>query len=127
MPSARVQVAPAVERILAHVETASLSENQRSDLAIALSEALANAAIHGNHLKPDCPVRVTVRVKAGTEAVIEIEDAGPGFDHANTSDPTAEAHVLRPGGRGVFLMRHLVDELSYNRRGNKVRLVVRPH
>ena len=127
MPSARAQVAPAVERILEHVEAASLSENQRSDLAIALSEALANAAIHGNHLRADCPVAVCVRVRPGIEAVIEIEDAGPGFDHAHTSDPTADAHVLRPGGRGVFLMRHLVDALEYNGSGNKVRLVVRPH
>jgi serine/threonine-protein kinase RsbW len=127
MPSARGQVAPAVERILDHVRAAGLSENQCSDLAIALSEALANAAIHGNHLRDDCPVTVAVQVRAGTEAMIEIEDAGPGFDHAHTSDPTADAHVLRPGGRGVFLMRHLVDALEYNSRGNKVRLTVRPH
>jgi serine/threonine-protein kinase RsbW len=127
MESARTNVAPAVDRILAHVDSAELSENQRADLAIALAEALANAAIHGNKLRQECPVSVSVSVSAAHEAVIEIADRGHGFDHAHVSDPTAEEHVLMPGGRGVFLMRHLVDEISYNRTGNKVRLVVRRH
>jgi serine/threonine-protein kinase RsbW len=127
MESARTNVAPAVDRILDHVEGAGLSENQRADLAIALAEALANAAIHGNKLRSECPVSVAVTVSAGHEATVEIADCGRGFDHAHVSDPTAEEHVLMPGGRGVFLMRHLVDEIAYNRSGNKVRLVVRRH
>jgi serine/threonine-protein kinase RsbW len=124
MRSARAAVPSAVERILAHVDHVTLSESQRADLAIALSEALANAAIHGNQLRAECPVSVTVRLKATEEAVIDIEDCGRGFDHTHVSDPTAESHVLMPGGRGVFLMRHLVDRLEYNRTGNRVRLVV---
>ncbi len=127
MLSARTEVAPAVERILAHVRPTGLSESQTADLAIALSEALANAAIHGNCLDPDRSVSVAVRVQRGSEAVIDIEDRGPGFDHRGLGDPTAEPHVLMPGGRGVFLMRHLVDAVEYNRSGNRVRLVVRHH
>jgi serine/threonine-protein kinase RsbW len=123
MSSERSSVPPAVDRILSHVEDVGLSESQRADLAIALSEALANAAIHGNKLSSECPVYVTVRVGA-TEATIEIRDCGRGFDHAHVNDPTAESHVLMPGGRGVFLMKHLVDRIEYNRTGNRVRLVV---
>jgi|RhiMetdeSRZDD1v2_1073273.scaffolds.fasta_scaffold05477_12 serine/threonine-protein kinase RsbW len=126
MRSTRTAVPPAVEKILAHVDAIGLSENQRADLAIALSEALANAAIHGNKLRAECPVAVSVRL--GTvEAAIDIRDCGHGFDHAHVSDPTAESQVLMPGGRGVFLMRHLVDSLEYNRAGNRVKLVVRRH
>jgi len=127
MGSQRTAVPPAVERILGYVEDVGLSENQRADLAIALSEALANAAIHGNKLRPECPVSVCVRVVRKEEAVIEIRDCGRGFDHAHVSDPTADSQVLMPGGRGVFLMRHLVDALEYNRSGNQVRLTVRRH
>ena len=127
MGSLRTSVPPAVERILAHVEDVGLNENQRADLAIALSEALANAAIHGNKLRPECPVSVSVRVVQKEEATIDIRDCGHGFDHTHVSDPTADSQVLMPGGRGVFLMRHLVDRLEYNRTGNRVRLVVRRH
>ena len=127
MHSARAAVPSAVERILAHVDRVGLSESQRADLAIALSEALANAAIHGNELRADSPVSVSVRVSSGVEAVIDIQDRGRGFDHTHVSDPTADSKVLMPGGRGVFLMRHLVDRLEYNRAGNRVRLVVRRH
>jgi len=126
MTSARSAVPPAVDRILTHVEEVGLSESQRADLAIALSEALANAAIHGNQLRTECPVSVSVRV-AGPEATIEIRDCGRGFDHEHVCDPTADSKVLMPGGRGVFLMKHLVDRIEYNRTGNRVRLLVRRH
>jgi serine/threonine-protein kinase RsbW len=124
MASTRAAVPRAVERILDHVAAAGLSESQTSNLAIALSEALANAAIHGNQLDPERIVAVAVRTASG-EASIDIRDAGPGFDHSGVRDPTNDAHVLMPGGRGVFLMRHLVDSLEYNRSGNRVRLIVR--
>jgi serine/threonine-protein kinase RsbW len=127
MPSARASVAPSVERILNHVAGADLTESQTANLAIALSEALANAAIHGNQLDPKRRVSVAVHLVSGREATIDIEDDGPGFDHSSVDDPTAEAHMLIPRGRGVFLMRHLVDELAYNHTGNRVRLVVRHH
>jgi serine/threonine-protein kinase RsbW len=127
MASARSSVAPAVQRILSYVVRAGLSESQTADLTIALSEALANAAIHGNQLDPERPVVVEVRVAADEQAVIDIRDSGPGFDHRQVEDPTTESRVLMPAGRGVYLMRHLVDRLEYNRSGNRVRLIVRHH
>jgi serine/threonine-protein kinase RsbW len=127
MSSERDAVPPTVERILNHVAPAGLSDSQTANLAIALSEALANAAIHGNHLDPDRTVTVTVRIMAGEEALIDIRDSGSGFDHEGVCDPTEEPRVLLPGGRGVFLMRHLVDRLEYNRTGNRVRLIVCRH
>jgi serine/threonine-protein kinase RsbW len=126
MPSSRPSVPPAVERILNHVAFSGLSDSQTADLAIALAEALANAAIHGNRLDAGRCVSVSVRALPG-EATVEIRDSGPGFDHTEVRDPTAEERVLMPGGRGVFLMRQLVDSLEYNRSGNRVRLVVRTH
>jgi serine/threonine-protein kinase RsbW len=62
--------------------------------------------------------------------VVEVTDSGPGFDVATLRDPTDPGHLLTPGGRGVFLMRRLVDGVEYNRQGNRVRLTVRrrpPH
>jgi serine/threonine-protein kinase RsbW len=113
--------------VLDHVAPAGLSESQTANLAIALSEALANAVVHGNRLNPDRHVSVQAGVVVGREATVEVRDCGCGFDHAHLADPTSERHVLSPKGRGIFLMRHLVDEIEFKGPGNCVRLVVRPH
>ena len=125
MPSRREAVAPTIDRILRIVEPVGLSGDQRDDLAVALAEALSNAAVHGNKLRPRSQVSVTVEVKPRREAVVEVKDGGAGFDASSLEDPTEESHILVPGGRGVFLMRRLVDEVAYARPGNRVRLTKR--
>jgi serine/threonine-protein kinase RsbW len=125
MPSRRDAVAPAVERILRAAVGAGLNAEQRANLAVASAEALSNAAVHGNRLEPSRPVRVMVVVRRYTCAVVEVSDSGPGFDLGGLTDPTDPGRLLSPGGRGVFLMRRLVDGVEYNRQGNRVRLTVR--
>ncbi|HKC13089.1 MAG TPA: ATP-binding protein [Vicinamibacteria bacterium] len=125
MPSRRTAIAPAVERIVKAVKGAGLSHDQRLDLAVALAEALSNAAVHGNRLRPASQVGITVRVTPRRQAVVEIKDSGHGFDLQHVSDPTDPSHILRPAGRGVFLMHRLVDQVEYDPPGNRVRLVVR--
>jgi serine/threonine-protein kinase RsbW len=115
-----------IERVLEAVRDAGLTQEQRENLAVAVAEALSNAALHGNKLGPRRVVRVTVAVPARGGAVVEVTDSGKGFDLATLSDPTDPARVLMPGGRGVFLMKRLVDQLEYNAAGNTVRLTMNP-
>ena len=124
MQNRRDAIAPTVERILAAVRPADLTPEQRDDLAVAVAEALSNAAVHGNGLGSMKPVRVLVAVERGRCAVVEVTDSGAGFDQHGVRDPTHPERVLVPGGRGVFLMRRLVDRLEYNAVGNSVRLIV---
>ena len=124
MRSTRSSVAPMVDRVLRAVEPAGLSQEQQDNLAVAVAEALSNAAVHGNKLETRRQVRVCVEVTPKGDAVVEVADSGRGFDSGAVSDPTEPARVLVPGGRGVFLMRRLVDELEYNDCGNCVRMVM---
>jgi anti-sigma regulatory factor (Ser/Thr protein kinase) len=124
MPSRRDAVSPTVERILKAVTPAGLSRDQRDDLAVALAEALSNAAVHGNRLRPDSHVSVVIKVKPGVGAVVDVRDSGHGFDVEGLSDPTHPEKILTPGGRGVFLMRRLVDHVEYTAPGNHVRLTI---
>ena len=125
MASRRDAVAPTVERILRAAKGAGLSGEQRDNLAVASAEALSNAVVHGHRLVPHRPVRVVVIVERLACAIVEVTDSGPGFDVTNLNDPTDPRHLLTPGGRGVFLMRSLVDGVEFNQQGNRVRLTVR--
>jgi len=127
MASRRSAVAPTVERVLDAVREAGLSDDQVHDLAVAVAEALSNAAVHGNALRPEASVRVVVEITPRRGAVVEVKDSGRGFDFSALSDPTDPSRILVPGGRGVFLMRRLVDQLEFSDHGSRVRLVMDRH
>jgi serine/threonine-protein kinase RsbW len=124
MASRRDAVAPTVDRILEAVAPAGLDEDRLTDLAVALAEALSNAAVHGHRLDPKRHVAIVLLIQPGC-VVVEVSDSGVGFDARVVSDPTSPERQLAPGGRGIFLMRRLVDEVSYNASGNTVRLTVK--
>ena len=91
---------------------------------VGVTEALANAMLYGNRLDARIPVRVEVRIEP-SHIVVHVRDQGNGFDPNRVPDPTLECNVERPGGRGLFLIRNLMDEVHFNERGNEVRLVLR--
>jgi serine/threonine-protein kinase RsbW len=124
MPSRREHIAPTVQRILDATSSVGLGTERRIDLALAAAEALSNAVVHGNRLQPDALVSIRVDVVPATRAVVSVKDSGAGFDVSSLSDPTDPGRILVPGGRGVFLMRRLVDEVAYNAIGNEVRLTI---
>jgi serine/threonine-protein kinase RsbW len=124
MSSERAAVGPVIEQILTVAKEVKLSRDRLSDLAVALAEALSNAAIHGNKLDPRKRVQIRVSVLPGVRAVIDVKDEGHGFEWSRLSDPTRPGRLLRPGGRGVFLMRQLVDRVEYLDGGSRVLLWV---
>jgi serine/threonine-protein kinase RsbW len=124
MPSRRSAVAPTVERILRSLTLAKLGQEQTDNLAVALAEALSNAAVHGHREKPRSLVLINAEAGKDGHVQITVRDCGPGFDVGSLEDPTDPGRLLVPGGRGVFLMRRLVDRLEYNAKGNQVRLML---
>ena len=96
------------------------------NLAVALSEALSNAILRGNNDDPEKHVHVMARVDK-VRVVIEVTDEGSGFDLDQcTLDPTTPDNVDREDGRGLFLMRQLMDRVERfdGERGNVVRLTL---
>jgi anti-sigma regulatory factor (Ser/Thr protein kinase) len=122
MPSRRSAVGPTVERILRSVKRVHLSQEQQDNLAVATAEALSNAAVHGNGLRAGLYVSVRIRFTSKGDLVVEVRDSGRGFDRAGVRDPTDPSYLLLPGGRGIFLMRKLVDRVAFNKAGNVVSL-----
>ena len=93
-----------------------------SNILISLTEAVNNAVEHGN-----CNDRSkTVCVKLNKQQEVlrcEISDEGCGFDPSNLPDPTIDENVEKPGGRGVFLMRELSDQIEFRDNGSTVELI----
>lgn len=96
----------------------------RFNFRVALTEALANAMLYGNHRDPSKRVRVEVFVR-NCSVVATVTDEGDGFDPRCVPDPTTPENLCNEGGRGLFLMRRLLDEVHFNDRGNSVTLVLR--
>jgi len=92
------------------------------DIKLCVEEAVLNAIAHGNRRDKDKRVRIAYWVEDG-RLIVEVEDEGRGFDYRNISNPTEEGNILKASGRGVFLIRHLMDEVEYNDSGNRIRMV----
>lgn len=96
----------------------------RLNLRVALGEAVANAILYGNREDPEKRVRVSAELGAGAARVV-VTDEGTGFDPEAVEDPTEPENRARSGGRGVFLLRALADEVEFNETGNAVTLTLR--
>lgn len=94
----------------------SLMADVYGNVLIALIEAVTNSIMHGN--KNDG--NKLVKIKASFidhNLIFIIEDEGNGFSYDDLPDPTKPDNVEKPDGRGVFLMRHLADEISFDKNG----------
>jgi len=91
---------------------------------VGLTEALSNAMLYGNSRDPSKRVRVEIAFQLG-RIQARVTDQGRGFDPSSVPDPTRPENLTKPCGRGLFLMRQLMDEVWYNDRGNQVTLVLK--
>jgi serine/threonine-protein kinase RsbW len=111
-----VDVENLVEKVC---QTIGIQEDAFGNVLIAVTEAVNNAISHGN--EQDSTRSIDVMVGNSTESFcFKIKDQGLGFDYDNLPDPTAPENILKENGRGIFLMRNLSDEVSFNETGNEV-------
>lgn len=114
----------AVEFVVSRCSTCEdVARKLRLNFRVSLSEALANAMIYGNGRDPSKRVRVEVVLYTGS-LTARVTDEGDGFDPTRVQDPCTPRNRMKVGGRGLHLMRNLMDEVRYNDRGNSVTLVL---
>jgi serine/threonine-protein kinase RsbW len=96
-----------------------LSEEKLHALLVAVTEAVNNGMIHGN--KNDKTKHVTVTCTCHRKVLtVVIADEGGGFSPETLPNPLKDENLLRAGGRGVFLMRTLMESVTFNEAGNEV-------
>jgi serine/threonine-protein kinase RsbW len=122
LPSDVKLMHPLLEYLLDRVAQLGVAESDNTHLFIALDEAFVNAVKHGNKFDPTKLVYISAELSA-QEARFTIEDQGEGFDVHSIPDPLDPANLFKTSGRGVLLIHNIMDEVTYNERGNRVTLV----
>lgn len=109
-----------LEKIHGHV---ALDEIQLHKLMVALTEAVNNAIVHGNKQNRKKKVYVVCEVLPGWLLFV-VNDQGRGFKPEKVANPLREENLLRESGRGIFLMRTLMDRVEFEalKTGYQVRL-----
>lgn len=124
----RVEMVEAVDLLVGQLAAAAGSESDfAQDVQLATHEAVINAIVHGNRLDEARRVVVVLSIDAGS-IEIRVRDEGQGFDPSRVPDPRAPENLCRTSGRGLFLMRRLMDEVAIRRRargGTEVRMLKR--
>jgi serine/threonine-protein kinase RsbW len=127
-PTVRVSIpsdpveARRVQEVIEHLlKEHHYNERDIFGIKLALEEALVNAIKHGNQMDRSRKVEIAYRV-APELFEIHITDEGAGFDPRDVPDPTAVENLERACGRGLMLMRHYMNEVAFNSRGNSVRM-----
>jgi len=93
-------------------------------IMLVLSEAVTNAIVHGNKEDPSKIVSVKAR-KSDDRLKLSIKDQGEGFDPSELPDPLDRDNLLKEGGRGVFLIKHYSDDISFSEDGTKLTIYFR--
>ncbi len=115
----------AVEYVMRHCSVCcDYARRFNLNFRVGLTEALSNAMLYGNASDPRKRVRVEVTVRV-EEVAVRVTDQGVGFDPTTVPDPTLPDNISKSGGRGIFLMKSLMDEVRFNEQGNSVTLVLR--
>jgi serine/threonine-protein kinase RsbW len=113
-------ISPFVDQLMRFVLYFRRVDGSQVDIEMALGEVLANAVIHGNGDDSCKSVYVTCRCYMDGEVSITVRDQGRGFDSNAVPDPTVLENLLFTHGRGIYLMKTLMDEVCFEEGGSVV-------
>ncbi len=118
------RIAEVVEKVVALTRRLHGETDKEQEIALALTEALANAIKHGSKNDPSLKVQCQV-IAEGSALTIIVRDSGPGFDPASVANPLESAGLTADHGRGLHMIRQLVDEVRFERRGAEIHMTKR--
>ena len=119
LPSSLSLMHIVLEYLVKRVEKLGVCKPEQSNLFVALDEAFVNAVKHGNKYDAHKLVRISADV-SNAEAKFTIEDEGEGFDINSIPDPLDPENLFKASGRGVLFIYNIMDEVKYNKRGNRL-------
>jgi serine/threonine-protein kinase RsbW len=121
----RNAVDPVVRSVMKIVREMKCADGREDDIELALSEALANAVVHGAGSDPSKIVECDVACDEEHGMLIVVRDPGPGFDPSKIADPCSGENIYSSHGRGIYLINQLMDEVKYHKNGTEIHMIKR--
>jgi serine/threonine-protein kinase RsbW len=118
----RNAIDPVVQSIMQVVRDTECAVGKEEAIELALSEALANAVIHGAKNDPLKIVECDVACEEKLGMLIVVRDPGPGFDPASIPNPLEGQNIFSNHGRGIFLINQLMDEVQFKNNGKEIHM-----
>ena len=115
-------IEPVVVEIMKLVIEKGCAGDNEFEIELSLREALANAILYGCANDPEKKVQVCVSCDDQRGILIVVRDPGDGFDPNSLPSPVMGQNIFSKGGRGIFLINQLMDEVTFERGGTEIRM-----
>ena len=119
----RDAVDPVVRSVMNVVREMKCAEGREDDIELALTEALANAVVHGAKSDPSKVIECDVACDEQRGMLIVVRDPGPGFDPAQIANPCHGENIYSNHGRGIYLINQLMDEVQFHKNGTEIHML----
>jgi serine/threonine-protein kinase RsbW len=121
----RDAVDPVVRSVMEVVREMNCAPGREDDIELALTEALANAVVHGAKSDPSKVIECDVACDDRHGILIVVRDPGPGFDPSTIADPCHGENIFSNHGRGIYLINQLMDEVQFHKNGTEIHMLKR--
>jgi serine/threonine-protein kinase RsbW len=113
-------VVRSVMKVIREMKCVSGNED---DIELALTEAFANAVVHGAKSDPSKLIECDVACDEQRGILIVVRDPGEGFDPAKIANPCEGENLYSSHGRGIYLINQLMDEVQFHNNGTEIRML----
>jgi serine/threonine-protein kinase RsbW len=121
----RDAVDPVVRSVMNVVREMKCAPGHEDDIELALTEALANAVVHGAKSDPSKIIECDVACDEKQGILIIVRDPGTGFDPTKIANPCHGENIYASHGRGIYLINQLMDEVQFHKNGTEIHMLKR--
>jgi serine/threonine-protein kinase RsbW len=126
IPAMDRAVLPVMESIMSVIKETGCSAGREFEIEQSLLEALNNAIEHGSAHDPSKLVQCIVSCDKARGMLIVVRDQGPGFDPSSIPSPVIGQNIYSEGGRGIYLINQLMDEVQFQKGGTEIHMRIKP-
>lgn len=126
LPGTTEAVIPFIDRVMSVTKEMGCAAGREFEIELAITEAFANAIKYGSSNDPSKLIQCCVACDQARGMLIVVRDPGPGFDPASIPNPIVGQNIFSEGGRGIYLINQMVDEVHFEKGGTEIHMRMNP-